>query len=435
MSRLKNRSRARRTFGQFEELESRLPLAGNVTYSTSGGIATLTGDGLNNNIRLEPAANFANFYQLSGLNDAATNQPTTINGSNNPIFIPVADAESMTINLGDGNDQVLVKGMVMDNLTINGGLGNDRIDIGDYVPLTTPNPANNNQIILNTLTISPGSGADVVRLNYIYGPTSILVSKTASSGPDIGSLDLAVYVAFTDTLTVQNEDNAIATPNPGISNDSISLGYVTTALALFVETGDGNDLISYFACRDGVGNDGLRPRFNSGSGDDYVALDVNIYERNVFVDAGSGNDTIQFSRAVFVGNTNQTVTLFCGIGNDTLLVGKYYGLVGGQPVLLDSGSAINLLTADLGPGDDTASIVTNIFNRLEVTMGGGNDNAYFGSNLVNSGGVVRIDGDFNTQLNTRVSGTDRVRRFNNTWDAFTIDFEQSFIEETVFGLQ
>jgi hypothetical protein len=330
---------------------------------------------------------------------------------------------------------VLVKGMVMDNLTINGGLGNDRIDIGDYVPLTTPNPANNNQIILNTLTISPGSGADVVRLNYIYGPTSILVSKTASSGPDIGSLDLAVYVAFTDTLTVQNEDNAIATPNPGISNDSISLGYVTTALALFVETGDGNDLISYFACRDGVGNDGLRPRFNSGSGDDYVALDVNIYERNVFVDAGSGNDTIQFSRAVFVGNTNQTVTLFCGIGNDTLLVGKYYGLVGGQPVLLDSGSAINLLTADLGPGDDTASIVTNIFNRLEVTMGGGNDNAYFGSNLVNSGGVVRIDGDFNTQLNTRVSGTDRVRRFNNTWDAFTIDFEQSFIEETVFGLQ
>ena len=166
MSRLKNRSRTRRTFGHFEELESRLPLAGNVTYSTNQGIATLTGDALHNNIRFEQSANFAGFYQLSGLNDATTNQPTTINGVNNPIFIPIAQAQSLTINLGDGNNRVLVKGVTLLNLTITAGTGNDRIDVGDYVPLTTPNAANNNQIIANNLIIRPGLGVDTVRVNY-----------------------------------------------------------------------------------------------------------------------------------------------------------------------------------------------------------------------------------------------------------------------------
>lgn len=432
-----NRRRpSRRVFGRFEALESRMPLAGNVTTNldTNTGILTITGDGLDNSILFERSSD-PGLYELTGLNDAATNTPTTINGLGvgvSPVF-PVASIQSVTIILNDGNDQVLVKDVSLVNLTINGGNGNDRIDVGDYVPLTTPNPANNQQLISNNLNIFPGSGADGVSVNYVYNAAKIEVSKPTTGSQDNGNLNLALYVTFSDVLLVDNVDDGFANPqNPAVSNDSLSLGYVTTELALVVNTGDGNDLISYYASRNGVGIDGSIPNFISGSGDDYVALDVNIYENGVFVDAGDGTDTIQFSRAVFVRDLAQSVILFCGTGNDTLLVGKYFDA---QAILRDSGSSINYLRVDLGPGNDTATIVTNIFNRFEVFMGGGNDNAYFGSNLLNSGGSGLINGDRNEQLNTSITGTDRVRRFNNTWDAFQVNYAELSIEERLFGPQ
>jgi hypothetical protein len=407
-------------------LESRLALAGDVTsvYDANGLYGpqlTLTGDNLANNFVVQGTGNPGE-YRITGLSDDGTNTPTTINGQNQII---VANVSSLTIVLGGGDDEVLVKSVDLDFVGVFGGEGDDQINIGSYVPLTTPNPADNVQTISIYLNIDAGSGADTVSINYVYGASTISVAKSSSNNTEYGSLNLAIYVAFTDNLLVTNQDDHVATQIVSDSHDSISLGYVTTIDFLSVDTGDGDDLISFYACRAGASL-----QFRSGTGDDYVALDVNIFENGAVVDAGIGFDTIQFSRAVFVINAQQSIQLFCGLGNDTLLVGKYYDSVNGQPVLKDSGSSIYELVMDLGPGNDTATVVTNILNSFYLYMGSGDDYAYFGSNLVSQG---LVSGDYNLQLGITSSGFDRIRRYNNTMDVTTINYSQVSIESTVFG--
>ncbi len=429
MSSYKARNRTRRTFGHFEELESRLPLAGNITTSYNAGTLFIQGDASPNSLRVE-STGFPGQILITGLNDGQTNTATSIDGFPFSTWLNVSNIQ---IALGGGNDQVLVQNVTLNSLIIAGEAGDDLIEVGTYVPLTTPNPANNVQTINGPLTISAGSGADTVRVNYVYNATAISIFKSGS-GADFGRLNLSVYVAFCTSMTVQNNDEGVAGQNPSISNDTIFLGYVSTG-QLYVDTGDGSDLISYYACRSGQGvTSGYGAIFLSGSGDDYVALDVNIYDFGANVDTGSGNDTLQFSRAVFMtaAPSAQFVVLYCGTGNDTLLVGKYFDA---QAVLRDSGSTISQLYMDLGPGNDTATIVTNVLNQFFLFMGSGDDNAYFGSNVVNSSGLGQVWGDLNWQLNTSGTGNDRVRRFNNTMDAFSINYTQLNIESTVFGAQ
>jgi hypothetical protein len=123
--------------------------------------------------------------------------------------------------------------------------------------------------------------------------------------------------------------------------------------------------------------------------------------------------------------------LTTGTGNDTLLVGKYYALVAGQAVLLDSGSNIFGLVMDLGAGDDKATVVTNIINQFVLYMGAGNDEAYFGSNIGID--VGSVEGDASLIHGNTGTGNDRVCRFNNTMDVMTIFYSQISIESTVFG--
>jgi hypothetical protein len=434
MSRFNARPRKQRSFGHFEALESRLAMAGNITSSLAAGALGLTGDDLANNLRFE-SNGVAGEFLVTGLNDAATNTPTLIDGLASKVF---SNVTALQILLNGGNDQVLCKNFELQGLTILGGAGDDQIEIGEYVPLTTPNPSDNVQTIgspqnLGQLRIDTQDGAAVVRINYLYGNPYITIDHSSinESPTANASLDLAIYVAFSSSLNIIHQTPAAFDPTNTTrtqnTNDLISVGYVSSQGSSTIRSGSGNDLISVYCSsfRPYAGAPYGTPaiQFFGNLGTDYIALDVNIIYGPSILNGNEDSDTIQFSRNVGGSSDGlDYVTLTGGAGDDTILVGKYYGIQGGQPVLLDSGSKFAArLTINMDDGNDTAIVTANIIHDFVLGMGFGNDYAFLGSNTID---LSRIYADVGAQ-----SGYDRVRRYYNA----IADDQEYGVESSTFG--
>lgn len=406
-----------------------MTMAGDITSSFASGALGLTGDDLANNLRFESTGVPGEFL-VTGLNDAATNMPTLIDGVASKVF---SNVDSLSVVLNGGDDQVLCKNFTLQSLIIFGGAGDERIDIGEYVPLTTPNPSDNVQTIgspqnIGALTIQTDFGAAVVRINYLYGSPAINIAHSAGNdpAPDVASLDLNIYVAFCSDLFIRSAN----------ASDVISVGYVAceglnttpnrTSGYCWIDTYNGDDLISvycssfkqlsnlpiYLSAGPGV-------KFHGGSGNDYIALDVNKVLNTSEIYGGEGSDTIQFSRNVGSVAGLPVIKLYGGAGDDTILVGKYYGIEAGQPVLLDSGSKFyNGLSIDMNEGNDTAIITANIIEYLAINMGTGDDYVFLGSNQITT---ANINGDV---------GYDRVRRYYN---AISGTNQETAVESSTLG--
>jgi hypothetical protein len=221
---------------QFETLETRTLMAGNVTAAVAGGVLTITGD---------KSANVITVTELSGGRFQIVGGATKINGKNQ-TFVTDPVTSSVNINMQGGSDSLVLHDASVDggHLTILMGDGNDtatlsNVDIGTF------------------LHFEGNSGNDVLAINNVH-----------VSDPTF---------AFFSTIDMQDGNDVVA-----------AHGFFDQDLQ--VTLGSGNDTFALDNSKF-LGGPFQRLRINAGDGTDAVSL-VSVQTSPLFVDMGPGKNDV-----------------------------------------------------------------------------------------------------------------------------------------------
>ena len=257
----------------FDDLESRVMLAGDVTAVLDGTTLRLTGDDVANAVDINQAAGG---IVVGGLFNGGAN--TTVNGMGNDFF---AGVTAVSVHL-EGGDDILIM-------------------------------ANNNATALTgDLNINLSSGADVAVLG------------TAGNFLDVGGEANILMGSENDFLQLENaiigtEPNQTALRvNMGSGDDGLIFSNVDLEEDLLVELGDGNDVVA--AINLDIAHD---VEVFAGNGNDFLFLNnvdvgtsVNEFTPdNADIDLGAGDDTVWAFGPVSVQDRLRIVG---GAGNDTV---------------------------------------------------------------------------------------------------------------------
>ena len=216
----------------FEALEDRVLLAGNVTVAfNAAGDVVVTGDSASNQIEIQDLDGDGS-YTIVGLNGTTVNYSAAVvaadifdaDDADNGVFGAGAVAgDTFIVNLGKGNDELFVTdaGFGGDigagvNLTVNMGTGNDLVDVlgaggtvFDHVNIDLG--AGNDELILNdfiatSVSVSGAAGNDEITLvNFVADSVGV----SGGAGSDL----IGVGFAGIDTLSV----------NGGAGKDGVQL--------------------------------------------------------------------------------------------------------------------------------------------------------------------------------------------------------------------
>lgn len=275
-----NNSRRSTTSPTYQILEPRKLLAGDVTVTVDGSALRVLGDADANQIQIIGRRDGS--AVVSGLDG------TTINGGT-AEFSADAGLRTTQIELGDGNDEVEIRGLVLQNaLTVRTGSGDDSTDI--------------QFIDVRGIEVSGDDGNDVLQLDNVFSRRSIFIR--GGDGDD--TVAIGAMAAQRDALI-----------DTGNGNDTLAverLGIKET-LSLLLGNGDDQALIAgeTYAYRGnivlGAGDDSLSilPATNEtaarfrrnlsvfgNSGDDTIALDASVTaDKRARIDGGTDNDAIQ----------------------------------------------------------------------------------------------------------------------------------------------
>ena len=214
----------------------------------------------------------------------------------------------VTIDGGEGNDLILSNAgnTTMDgNVSLVGGDGDDTIRVGE-------NGSN-----IHNITIDGGTGSDLIYFRSNYGGGSS--SNSSINGGD-GNDTIIAEVTRMLSIDAGNGDNLISLIGgtagggssnviyTGFGNDSVVMSNIRNST---VTTGAGNDYLTLRS--DGTGNSGSLAAdldVSTGDGDDYVVVDT--HSNRLTLDAGKGNDTIDFvsgNQVTLHGNDNDDVII------------------------------------------------------------------------------------------------------------------------------
>jgi hypothetical protein len=426
----------------FESLEKRWAMAGNVSAAISGKSLTLTGDDLANNFAIT-GTGIAGQVLITGA------PGTTINGSAAPLLV---QGITSTIHAKlKGGDDIFTASLlkVGQDLIIEGNQGRDTIGvydcrIGDDLLIYTHE---NNDIVTvcaGEAVMEPEEPAPaLVELPEYYQYNQSLAA-TPGSGVYVGDqfeIDAGAGSNFVEVCYTQVNGNTFFTA--GGSNDRINVYYVLFNKNVNVFTNGGSDTLnfSYYIVKQEL-------KVDTATGHDYLSFynaihngAVNIFtganndqvyigqsvdaevaleevpaeayalitnQKNFFLDTNSGYDTVSIADMLTKGNvTIQTgsegdevsayyminykdVVVDLGSGND--FYRSQYGSTGGNFLLL-GGSGIDSIasnydgvnkkfTIDLGEGNDIALIGNGSFTDLAVFAGSGDDAVFVFDTLV-----------------------------------------------------
>jgi len=382
---------------QFEQLEPRLPLAGNVTANLNNGTLTLLGDALSNALKID--LDISGQVAVIGQNNLqGTQLPTSLNAVSNGTQL-FSGVTNIVVEYYDGDDELYLNNLSLERLKILAGNGDDNILIGATAagfPASPGNVSFGSVGVSKELTVDMGAGAlETLWLQRVFGAAATVLNlgagqdflylnevstgETAISGGDDDDLLFPYYFTANGGLTIDT----------GLGDDVLDMRNATINRQLTVQTGSGNDSVQFI--NSAVGKDAF---FYGGDGSDTLGLDVNNYGANVTADSGSGDDTILFSRSI----VSENVFLYGGSGIDTMIVGKYYiDLLGN---LGNAGSTAKLLRIEAGKDDDAVLIAANAVRDFYANLGSGNDTALFEFNSIKNTGV--LDGGAKTNKLTKL---------------------------------
>jgi hypothetical protein len=335
-------SKRRRGLG-FESLECRRVMAGNIHAFTVFGHVAFEGDHEANAVDVRGNGNPGELV-VTPLQDAATGQQTTVNGSAAPIVITGVTG-GLTFRGEEGNDEFSVKDFAFNgDGRMLGDSGADRITIGAYVPYGTQ-----------------GTG-DISFSGELY-------------------------------ISEQYESN---TGNPG---DYYFLGNLTVGTRITVEGWYGNDTLEMYDVTAYGSNDGFATAYIRGqdgsdvvnmayttlygnlkilmdgenTGNDLISIITSVVHGTAYLDVWHGTNTIALNANQFL----KTTDVWSEIGNDTMTFTNTF-----------FNKKLNISSIYNNNGNDSITLVNNtISERVYVSTGNGNDTIDMRSNLIVTAGI------------------------------------------------
>jgi hypothetical protein len=444
-----------------ESLESRLAPAGIVTLNLSGGVLSLTGDTLNNDLQITESGGDWTIASQSG-----GSTQFSMNGGPLLPSITFAAPASLRASLGAGNDDVLIsQAIIPGTVSIDGGEGNDAVDLtgtsingaasvrlgngSDYFTaggnlffgkgLSVDLGAGQNTFDMNARSlISNGSISAIAGGSAIDKQTFILAAEVAAVKGSVtlrtsttSATEFEIGAAGDDSLRVSGGLALIS----GSGDDKVTLaGNVETLGTLSMNLGHGSNAvlsanaalikanaISYVGGSqlDSVSfaNQVLQVAgnlsFNGGAGTNLLDLNPASAIRvggSVSYVGTSGNDTLLVDTAS--ANIGGSINMSASSGNNSLGLNAVNATVGSVAFSAASGNDI----VDIGQHQGDSSLVT-VRGNVTVNAGTGSadvmvrDADIYGNLTVNTavqfGGIdtVRlIDSDFRGNVGINLTG-------------------------------
>lgn len=365
---------------QFEQLEGRLPLAGNVAVAVSGADLKITGDDLENAISItldEPN----NRWIVTGVNDAAGTDTTVNGGAAFNATIPATGFRNVTIDMKKANTPAG---------NARGLLGADSVEMIDLG-------------MSGALTIK-GKNGGIIALDDldVVGKTTITFGnglRAASLGSKVQIKDSTLGPALTQGG--KGKDLAITT---GINNDDVLITDTSIGGNVTISTKDGNNTVAFLGTRSDPVPDAFESSttvggsvtVTTGSGNDAVGFLGAVINKNLKIGTGKGNDFAGAADMAVRGTTSVTST----DGDDIAAIGLRD--VNGDP--LPPGGLGNVLignvTVSTGGGNDLVAAHDTTFGatvnnktvggKITITLGAGDDRLAESENTYNLGALNAI---------------------------------------------
>ncbi|GEP42886.1 hypothetical protein [Brevifollis gellanilyticus] len=398
-----------------EALEPRLSPAGIVTVSVAGGVLTLTGDGAANMIEI--VSSHANEWQLQDPNlgeqdpsldtkfvfagqsvDTAVKDlklPTyaglkvVLNGGNDKVdAVNLFTNGPVTLQGGDGDDDMFISGTYNGAVSFDGGNGND--DVGVY-----------GGYINGTVTAKTGAGNDTVYFgsgNYTKGITADL-----GTGDNVftlltdNSLNVFGNISITTAGGATNEQDYYFGIKSGVITGNVTLK--TTAGAAYYFLGrDANDALRINGSLNITGSAGADSMLLAGSISIGGALTASLGagSNGIF----NGIDTNNNDATRLVQLTLGSLAYTGGAGRDTVYLECPEVVIGGN------------VAATMGAGKNAMSFFnstgTFIGGSLAYTGGTGDDRFDFAGAAVTVGGKFTFKGMGAQSQDAGAANTDSV---------------------------
>ena len=300
---------------------------------------------------------------------------------------------SVTIDAGDGNNIVTVKGAAKvmtgsgadiitvdsDKLSsqINSGEGNDTIQYkltnAETYGLVNAGNGANKLTISGNINVVTGSGADEITITEANK-----ITVQSAAGDDL--INFTARESATDLSTLDS----------GSGNDVINAIGDARVGGLIVQAGEGNNTVTA---------NSFENRITSGSGQDVIQISGFIG----MIDSGAGDDR--------VSSISRSATINLGSGNNRAMVRGFFSIVsagngddilssvgdtirinagGGQNQIYASGGGSTKITA--GNGNDVVYI-ENTIRELSINAGNGNNIVYLGPKVTSDTTIMGGTGD------------------------------------------
>ncbi len=412
---------------EFEGLENRLLLAGNITSVLVGGVLTLTGDAAANQIQLTVGTNGqmvatgltgTTINGLASVNFGAVNTLTVLGGAgNDSINLNQSGAvisSNVILDGGDGNDTISATGKFGANLNLLGGLGNDTLSVTNAIVTnantTTPSVATN-------IIIDAGDGSDIVTVSnckvgndnrigtgndddvvILTGADETLLPGNAADNETVTVTGLTVTDDLTLTDTHTRGINTLRITNTttrddvvlvlGAANDTLTMTNVTSYGTVNLDFGDGTNTLSmsktktfgttpssFLATGDGI-------LVNSGIGTDKIGIIDSETAGVIVINTDAGTDRVELTRVTTTRRLG-TLDIDTGAGADGLILDR-----------ISTGGVSTIVT---GLGDDIFTMKNSrLIGAGTVDLDLGNNLAFVGSNTfastwIISGGAFSFD--------------------------------------------
>ncbi|EAT99644.2 retention module-containing protein [Campylobacter curvus] len=288
--------------------------------------------------------------------------------------------ENITLKVSSKNGKSSeATGRIIDNddiLTANAFLDGKHINTKDGEDTITINKGAQNS------TIDAGSGDDKIIINNGASGTTIKQTNIeAAEGDDQIDINAGVKV---ENSTINTSVGSDVTNINGatITNSEINLGNNTADQRDVVNVNSGSTLTN------------TNIKGTQALGDDEINLNAGSVSKDLMVDTGAGNDTVNMSGKVIV-DAKQT-QIATGLGNDTVnidgelignksrfeQVGIYTG-EGNDTVNIKTGANLNFVNIVTGVGDDNVNVIGDSNDISKTKLENVNVNLETGTDTVN----------------------------------------------------
>jgi hypothetical protein len=308
----------------FQQLENRTLMAGNVTAAVQHHSLIITGDKLDNDIRVAQVA--AGEYTVSGIT-------TTVNGSTSAQTFSGMTGD-VKINMNAGNDQVTIGSFahgvsLPGNLKINLGSGSDTVFLTKTTTaggVSITGSSGSKSLTFQTLDVgSPSfnSGKNDCTIDLPNGSNiSVQTNSDIERDLTIKGTGVGAGDAITlDSITVQRNTTIDTSKNQG---DNINVDLVTIDGNFTIDGDDpGSEVVTMFKTTIG---DNLS--IETGAGNDAVVLATSTVGKKASIETGAGDDLVRLGEVVTIFGLGpaffdaEQISVNLGSGDDTLRLGQ-----------------------------------------------------------------------------------------------------------------